>query len=63
LNGTETPITGGQDGYELQNFNHMLIITSVGAKHDGWYKCKVSSNYGGEKHSDEKTARLAVKGL
>ncbi|CAB3995531.1 contactin-5 isoform X1 [Paramuricea clavata] len=38
------------------------MITTVEPKHDGWYKCRVSSNYSGQAHVDEKTARLFVKG-
>jgi hypothetical protein len=63
LNGVETPITSGENGYELQDYNHFLMITTVETKHDGWYKCRVSSNYSGQAHVDEKTARLFVKGL
>ena len=62
LKGVEKPITSGQDGYDLQDFNHVLKIKSIDTKHDGWYKCSASSNYSNEVHVDEKTARLSVKG-
>ena len=63
LNGTEILIMSGQNGYELQDFNHILTVRSVGIKHGGWYTCKVSSDYGGVKHTDKKKAKLSVKGL
>ena len=61
--GPEKTIIGGQDGYELQDYNHVLMITNVATTHDGWYKCKVRSNYNDQVHEDEKEARLYVKGL
>ncbi|XP_046839549.1 contactin-5-like [Xenia sp. Carnegie-2017] len=63
LEGRETTIvSGGRDGYELQNFNHLLMITSIDIKHAGLYKCKVNSTYNGKDHVDERMARLDVIG-
>ncbi|XP_028410884.1 contactin-5-like [Dendronephthya gigantea] len=62
LDGVETQITDDEDGYQLRDYNHVLTIISVETKHDGWYKCRVNSNYSGQEHYDEKIARLSVKG-
>lgn len=64
LEGRETTIVSdGRNGYELQNFNHLLMITSIDIKHAGLYKCKVNSTYNGKDHVDERMARLDVIGL
>ena len=62
FDGFERRISNGKDGYDLSDFNHILTIKSINLKHEGLYKCKAESSYGGKKHVDVMEGRIMVKG-